>query len=363
MSTSANISTPVDSLTRAHAPGKIILSGDHAVVYGAPALAVAVARYTEVTFTPMSGSGGLRTVFGNLSQFYPLDLVRGLKHGLDQRFERFLKGELKVQQILQRPDDLVIYTLASLMQKLPLPGRRMAGHLPVPGQLSSRSDLPIGAGMGSSASVIASTIVLYETLLGHPLTLEDRFEMVRFCERLQHGKGGAIDAATIVNGGMVRVENGAVTRCDVPAGLDGGWFWTLHGTPASSTGESVAAVRRVHGSDQALWDAFAACTNAFQASLDTDPTDAVRENHRLLDRIGVVPTPARHFIDVVEQRGGAAKVCGAGAVRGDHAGIIIVRLPEPGAIEEVMAAFPGRQWGRLDIAPQGAQQGPAPCST
>lgn len=368
MSTNAITSTPQADPARAHAPGKIILSGEHAVVYGAPALAVAVARYTEVTFKPILSSTGLRTAFDNLSsgQFYPLELLRNFKHGLDERFDRFLKGDLPVQKILQRPDDLVIYTMASLVHHLPMPGVRVDGRLPVPGQLNSRSDLPVGAGMGSSAAVIAATFILYEGLMEHAQTLEERFERVRFCERLQHGKGGAIDAASVVFGGANRVQDGALTRLDPLPGLSGdAWYWVLHGAPDSSTGECVAAVRNRFGDDRALWADFAAVTDAVQQALtdSTDPAQALRRNHRLLCHIGVVPPAAQRFVAALEARGASAKICGAGAVRGDHGGIVLVHCPDPAAMADHMAHYPEMRWDRLKIAPQGAARGPAPGTT
>lgn len=345
----------------ARAPGKLILSGEHAVVYGAPALAVAVQHYTEVWFTPIHKTGGLFTAFESLSPsaFYPFDALKSFKEGLDRRFEDFMRGEMPVQKILQRPDDLAIYTLTSLLPMIPMPGRANGG-LPVPGQLSSRSDMPLGAGMGSSAAVVAATIVLYEELLGQAQSAHQRFEKVRFCERLQHGKGSAIDASAVVFGGLNRVQGDEVT----PLPLDPdhsfaaarGWYWVQLGTPLSKTGECVAKVRETHGSDTALWAAFADCTESFASVIAEagDPTDVIRENHRLLVKIGVTPQPATRFADAVEALGGAAKVSGAGAVRGEHAGVMLVYLPDEGAMARLMESYPERRWEPLRVSAEGA---------
>lgn len=344
------------------APGKLILSGEHAVVYGAPAIALAVQQYTDVWFTPMHKTGGLRTAFGSLSQgqLYPVELLKSFKDRLDRRFDQFLQGDLPVQKILKRPDDLAIYTLSSLVHYLPVPGVSHNHKLPVPGQLSSKSSLPLGAGMGSSAAVIAATLVLYEHLLNTPKSDTDRFQQVRTCERLQHGKGGAIDAATVVFGGLNRVAGDELSR---PAIADDhglhsgdGWYWILHGTPASSTGECVARIRETIGNDQLLWDAFSACTDQLLADLQAnrEPYQPLRENQRLLERIGVVTAAAKRFVTAIENVGGAAKISGAGAVRGEAGGIILVYLPDPDAIKNLMQHYPDMRWEPLKLAAQGA---------
>jgi len=360
---STNVTTKPSDAQGARAPGKLILSGEHSVVYGAPALVVAVQHYTKVWFTPLHQTGGLFTAFESLtpSAFYPFDALRAFKDGLDRRFDEFLRGEMPVQRILQRPDDLAIYTLTSLLPMIPVPGRSSGFGLPVPGQLSSRSDMPLGAGMGSSAAVVAATIVLYEHLLGQAQTVQQRFEKVRFCERLQHGKGSAIDASAVVFGGLNRVEGEAVTPISLPVehslNTAGGWYWVQLGTPVSKTGECVANVREAHGDDVALWGDFRACTEGFAEVIaaDADPREAIRENHRLLQRIGVVPQPAARFADALEALGGAAKVSGAGAVRGDHAGVMLVYLPDGEAMAHLMESYPERRWEPLRVSLDGAE--------
>ncbi|MFY0596726.1 MAG: hypothetical protein JXQ85_09870 [Cognatishimia sp.] len=358
----------------AHAPGKLILSGEHSVLYGAPALAMAIAQYTEVWFQPLSPGEGLKTAFQNLSAgaSYPLKMLGNFKSSLDQRFDQFLRGDLEVHKILTRPDDLAVYTLASLLQDAAesqdgeITGIGAVGHLPAPGQLGSRSDLSIGAGMGSSAAVVAATTVLFETLLDRPKTLEERYKRVRFCERLKHGKAGPIDASAVVRGGLVKVNGTSVEVPQVPKDhglLKGdGWYWVLHGSPESGTGDCVAAVRKAHGHDTPLWDDFAACTHALEDALVTaaSPKEAIQENQRLLERIGVVPEAAQRFIQDLGAQGATAKICGAGSVTGDFGGAMLVHWNDHEAMTQFMAQHPSLAWSRLQMAERGAAAGPAP---
>ena len=213
--------------------------------------------------------------------------------------------------------------------------------------------------MGSSAAVIAATFVLYEHLLSHTQSPEERFERVRFCERLQHGQGSVIDAACVVHSGLNRVDEGQLSLYgdhQAAQSLQSGWYWIFHGTPLSLTGECVAEVARQHANDQTLWQDFAACTNALQHAISNKgcPKQAIRENHRLLSKISVVPDLAQQLIRELEAAGAAAKISGAGAVRGDRAGIILVYAEDNEAFAALMAKHPELRWEALQVASQGA---------
>ncbi|MDO4435478.1 MAG: GHMP kinase [Cardiobacteriaceae bacterium] len=332
----------------AQAPGKIIITGEHAVVYGAPALVCAVPRYTTVSYQPHP-QNHLDTLLTGISRArYPLSALKSLKHKLDKRFEAFLRGDLPVQHILHRPDDLLAYTLASL-------ARKVANHLPLPysGKLHTQSALPLGAGMGSSAAAIAATLVLTEHLLQSPLSLEERFEHVRFCERLQHGKGSAIDAAAVVFGGLQKLENGE--RQSASFSLNEHWYYWLDGIPQASTGECVAQVRAQFGQDKALWQSFETIINELLQTLTqgNNPQSALRENQKLLQHIGVVPEATAKCIANIEASGGAAKISGAGSVRGNFGGILLIYHENPEALAKLIP--PKALWGKLTPTEYGAQ--------
>ena len=63
---------------------------------------------------------------------------------------------------------------------------------------------------------------------------------------------------------------------------------------------------------------------ALYARTENELVCAIRDNHRLLSRIGVVPTGVARWIETVEAAGGGAKICGAGSVRGSGAGMVWV---------------------------------------
>lgn len=298
---------------RAIAPGKLILTGEHSVVYGAPAVAIACQNYVEAQFQP-SEQMAVRWHSDGESAELTYPELSSLIERLDHRFAEFEQGERDVSALLDAPVQLLWYVLGQC-------------RLNTGGELTTRSTLPTGAGMGSSAAAIAATLLAVQQSAAGSLSQADRFAMVRFCERLQHGKGSAIDAAAVTFGGLVRVQDDQVGRVDQTLGS--GWYRVNTGRPSVSTGQCVQQVRDGFASSD-IWSEFADVSNQLQSCLSqpSELMNAIRVNHRLLNTIGVVPVAVAEFIDALEAKGAAAKISGAGAIAGCRGGQVLVYSPE-----------------------------------
>ncbi|MFT5707164.1 MAG: mevalonate kinase [Oceanospirillaceae bacterium] len=325
------------------APGKIILSGEHSVVYGAPAVACAIQLYSFIDYTPIKGSDLIAEFIGiKVHSNHPIAKLTPLVSFLDRQFQKFVDGAIQVDKILSSPVQLVLYVLASQ-----LPAQSLSAHF------NGDSQLPIGAGMGSSASIIAAAVVLVESINKKPLSPVERYKLVKHCERLQHGKGSLIDAATVILGGAVKVQEQQVDKLSLR--LNDNWYWLFTGTPQCSTGECVSFVAKEHGQDAPLWQAFASCTQMMIEALQAgkDPSEIIAQNQQLLEHIGVVSKRTQSIIRTLKDRGGTAKVSGAGAYIGDSSGLLLVYAPNNSA-EQLFAGF-NMKWGKVAQDMQGAR--------
>lgn len=306
------------------APGKVILTGEHAVVYGRPALVGAVRLFAETT------------VRRDPAQVFTLELadfrqrhgflwedLQVLRRELRARHEEYLRGARGVAEILSGPADLLAFALAELLE--------VAGGPPDAGLfLRVQSALPVGCGMGSSAATVLSLLRAVSAALGLPLSVERLFSLALEAEKLQHGRPSGVDPYVCLHGGLVRFRAGHGEKRPWPrnARLD----LVNTGTPRSTTGECVDHVARTVG-ESPVWDAFEQVAADMEEALARQDARAlvehVRRNHRLLVELGVVPEKVREFVARVEKAGGAAKVCGAGTVRGDAAGLLWVVHPSP----------------------------------
>ncbi len=292
--------------TRSFTPGKVILSGEHAVVHGRPALAMCVERGVYAQWTPVEEPTVEICLPGTSPVRRTIPELRELSLDVQDRHQAFLRGDLPVAGITDGPETLL---LTALYDARPQTG----------GKLEIESSLPLGSGMGSSAACLLSLFRAVRpewndsTLFDHALA----------CEHLQHGRSSGLDVAVCLSGSAVWAENG--TFSPLPNVLPANVAFYHTGKPQSSTGECVSAVADRFPAPHPIWEEFEAVTKRFRTEPHLSP--AIQENHRLLSRIGVVPEPIQEAVDDIEANGGAAKICGAGSIRGAAAGVIMVMNP------------------------------------
>lgn len=298
-------------MSTARSPGKVILSGEHAILAGCPALVMATSPRVTCDSRPSACGAVHLTLPGRPEVTVPSSDLPGRAAELTQRHTQGLPPRL--------PEDVLLTALARTAPD-------WQGHIVF------STSLPIGSGLGASAAFLLS---LFKSL--HPqLSDRDLYSSALDIEHLQHGTSSGVDVWTSLHGGLWWLHREERIRL-APTTLPG--FRLLHsGTPASTTGECVQQVKRHFPADHPVWTEFDHVIHQTREAVEQNRPDhwseAIRHNHRLLTRIGVVPEAVQEAVRKIEAEGGCAKICGAGSVRGDSAGILLVRDADPESLPQ-----------------------------
>jgi mevalonate kinase len=307
----------------ASACGKVILSGEHAVVHGSPALVIPVSQRIGCRLK-QTEERHLTIHLPDLDQVFtrPLSSLPQLVTDLAQRHAAFIAGEQDVSAIIQEPAELVAAAFET--------ARHHCEGAACGAALTLESALPLGSGLGSSAAAIISVLRVVCQWYGLTPTAANLYEWALDLERYQHGTPSGIDPCVIAHEQPMLFR-----KQEAPKSLTLPPFkpvLVMTGQPESTTGECVAHVTQF-AADATRWRRFQAVTLQMKSALEQDDHKAlhraIRTNHALLCELGVVPAPVQAFIQTIEDRGGSAKICGAGAVRGSAAGITCVYGIDP----------------------------------
>lgn len=151
-------------MTEASAPGKVILCGEHAVVYGKPAIALPLpdVRATAHVRAAPAGSG-ITLLLPDVNEQW--SIAAATDHPLATLIQQTLETLLIIQ-----PPDLTI---------------------------TLRSAIPIASGMGSGAALGAALVKALAAHLGAPLSPAKVARLVYESERYFHGTPSGIDNTVV----------------------------------------------------------------------------------------------------------------------------------------------------------------------
>jgi len=306
--------------TICRAPAKLILSGEHAVLYGCPALSLAIDMPTECTTTFQPNSPmhiDLDLTDYHLRHEWAKDEWINRAIEIEARYLAFTHQHIPIEQVCLNPFDLVILTLWHFHQFCPI----QKGHWHI--QISSQAWS--GRGLGSSAAVITSLLktLFFLHQLEQPSQL---LRLAKMIESRQHGQSSGLDPLTLIEGGLIYYQPGHTPQ-QLPQHHYQAWLIDT-GMPENTTGECVSHVKQLYGDQTQLWQGFKHCTDKMhQAWLHRQSTafkQAVDENQQRLIDIGVVPPSIQTRLAALNQFAkGVSKVCGAGSLQGEQAGVVM----------------------------------------
>ncbi|HLD71671.1 MAG TPA: hypothetical protein VI873_03600 [Candidatus Peribacteraceae bacterium] len=276
------------------APGKIILSGEYAVVFGHTGIAVPTSIGMEVEFAEDPTAAHI-----------------------DIHWEGTYGGE----PWLQYAEKIV-----GLCQKK---------RVKLRGEVTIRSGLPLGKGMGSSTALL---IAMTRAVLGD----DAREEALLMEDHLNPGHSG-LDFAVIWEDTPLLFRKGMNPEpVNLPPGILRGGILIDTGLPSEPTTELVAwmkeklaaaGTRRPSSESLEALDIIARCSKRLMAGEDL--STVIRDHHKAQVALGVVPEEVQELIATIESAKGAAKVIGAGSRTGG-AGIVLA-LGEAKTLEHIAA--------------------------
>ena len=304
----------------ASAPGKIILFGEHAVVYGQPAIAIPVNQVRARAIIQANP-----TAQKSLIRIQAPDI--GLDHLIDQ---------------LPANDPLRAAVLAVF--------KALAIQYPPAFSLQIRSQIPVASGLGSGAAVSAAVIRALAGFLGQPLTDEQVSALAYEVEKIHHGTPSGIDNTVVSFGKPVFFRRGQtieIFEIQHP-------FTILIGNTgiASLTRESVADVRRGWQAQpehyERLFSAVGEIASAAREVIEAGQPDRLGpmmdQNHTLLQAMGVSSPELDHLVQTAKQAGAlGAKLSGGGRggnmialVQDDQAQAVAHALQTTGATQTII---------------------------
>lgn len=317
-------SRPARSVGIGRAHAKAILLGEHAVVYGAPALALPI---PQLTVTASAGwSSHTSDSQGDLSYTMTGSPSRAL--------------------VTQASDGLRRLT-AEFIARMGVAGRP---HLDV----ILDGAIPHGRGLGSSAAVSRAIVFALADLLGRTLTESTAFDLVQTAETMAHGRASGVDAMTVGASRPLLFRAGRTEELSL--GCDGLFIIADSGV-LGSTKEAVELLgegfrRRAGAKERFVSRASELAEAGRQALADGSPEELgsrLTDYHELLHAAGLSTDRIDALVEAALKAGSlGAKITGGGLggcalaqTRPEQAREVTRQLHEAGAVQTWVVPLKG----------------------
>ncbi|MGD2251733.1 MAG: mevalonate kinase [Anaerolineales bacterium] len=305
-------------MTLASACGKIILLGEHAVVYGRPGVAVPLSQIrASAQVAPLAGE--------------PDGRVRIQAPDLD--FDVWLHEA--------EPDHPLARIVALTLQAIP------TKKFPAL-KLDLSSEIPIAAGLGSGAAISVAIVRALSQHLGHPIPAQVQSDLAFEVEKIHHGTPSGIDNTVVAFEQPVYYQTASGAQ---PFSIGKAFTLVIGNTGrASPTSVAVARVREAWQADprryEALFEDIGQLASQARQAIEKGETQALgplmNQNQVLLAHLGVSAPELDNLIQAAQHAGAqGAKLSGAGL------GGSMIALVEPADAEQLKAAL--RQAGATEV--------------
>lgn len=257
------------------APGKVILSGEHVVVYGKPALVSAI----------------------NLRLKFSLTILeRSCKDGKLDKEILFISKEVKKYLISQK---------IKFVDK--------------PFNFKIESDIPVGRGLGSSAALsVASVATFLEFYLGRKFEKETINNLAFQIEKHFHNNPSGVDNSAACFGGLILYQKQkSLKNLDykIPKNIKEKLFLIDSGKPEETSGEMVDFVKTKINED--ILNEIEKITSKLVISIKKNDESIFKkcliDNEKELEKLGIVSEKTKKLL-VSLSKFGVGKVTGAGGL-------------------------------------------------
>jgi mevalonate kinase len=294
-------------MTKSSAPGKIILFGEHAVVYGRPALAVPVAQVHADVDVSDSAHPGIWIDAPDVDLHAELNTLPS-----------------------DHPIASVIHNLFFLVRVSPFPNL----------EIKLSSTIPVASGLGSGTAVTVALTRAVASHLGHSMSDEQVNALAYEIEKIHHGTPSGIDNTVVTYAQPVYFIKGQPIEIFKVREL---FTIVIADTGISApTKESVGDVKKLWEGDKIKWesifDRIGEIARNARISVESGQWKALgelmNENHALLQKLTVSSPELNRLVEAARNAGAlGAKLSGGG--RGGN----MIALVEPEKAEEVSLAL------------------------